>query len=71
MATVAENIATTIAGYAEALAADSVNPRTSYSLDGKSVSRNEWRDGLARLIVELNKFANAQSPYVVSTKMVL
>ncbi len=71
MATVAENIAVAIAGYAVALAADSVSPQPSYSLDGKSVSRNEWREGLTKLITELSKIANAQAPYVVSTKMVL
>ncbi|MBP3956464.1 hypothetical protein J8F10_14380 [Gemmata sp. G18] len=71
MPTVAENLNTTIAGYATALAADSVNPQPTYTLDGKTVSRNEWREGLARLITALQKTVNAQSPYVVSTKMVL
>ena len=71
MPTVSENLEATIAGYATALAADSVSPQPSYTLDGKSVSRNEWREGLQRLIDALQKTVNAMSPYVVSTKQVL
>lgn len=71
MATVAENLATTIAGYAAALAADSVSPQPSYTLDGKSVSRNEWREGLQRMIAELTQLGNGYTPYIVSTRMVL
>lgn len=71
MATVAENLTTTIAGYAAALAADSANPQASYTLDGKSVSRNEWREGLARMIDALQATLNARAPYIVQTKMVL
>lgn len=71
MPTVADNLNTAIAGYATALAADSVNPQPSYTLDNKSVSRNEWREGLQKLIDALQKTVNAQNPYVVSTKMVL
>lgn len=68
---VASDLSTAIAGYAAALAADSVSPQPSYTLDGKSVSRNEWREGLQRMIVELQKTVNALSPYIVSTKQVL
>jgi soluble cytochrome b562 len=71
MATVAENLTTAIAGYAAALAADSVSPQASYSLDGKSVSRNEWREGLQKLIDNLQKTINQQTPYIVSTRQVL
>ncbi len=71
MPTVSENLETTIAGYATALAADSDSPQPSYTLDGKSVSRNEWREGLQRLIDALQKTVNRMTPYVVSTKQVL
>ena len=71
MPTVADNLNTTIAGYAAALAADSVSPQPSYTLDGKSVSRNEWREGLQRLITALQQTVNQQAPYVISTKMVM
>ena len=69
--TVTDSLNTAIAGYAVALAADALNPAPSYSLDGKSVSRNEWREGLQRMIVELQKTLNALHPYIVSTRMVL
>ncbi|AMV27364.1 hypothetical protein VT84_23395 [Gemmata sp. SH-PL17] len=71
MPTVADNLNATIAGYAAALAADSVNPQPSYELDGKRVDRNQWREGLQKLIDALQKTVNAQAPYIVSTKMVL
>ncbi len=71
MPTVADNLNAAIAGYATALALDAVNPQPTYALDGKSVSRNEWREGLQKLIDALQKTVNAQAPYIVSTKMVL
>ena len=71
MPTVAENLSATIAGYAAALAADSVNPQPSYTLDNKSVSQNEWREGLQKLIDALTKTLNGLQPYVVSTRMIL
>ncbi len=71
MPSVSDNLNAAIAGYASRLALDSVNPQPSYSLDGKSVSRNEWREGMQRLIDSLAKTINALNPYVVSTKQVL
>ena len=71
MSTVADSLNAAIAGYAAALAMDSANPQPSYTLDGKTVSRNEWREGLDRLIKSLQQTVNAQTPYIVSTKMVL
>lgn len=71
MPSVADNLNATIAGYAAALAADSVNPQPSYTLGDKTVSRTEWREGLQRLIDAVQQTVNAQTPYVVSTKMVL
>ena len=65
------DLTTTRDNYATALATDSVSPQPSYSLDGQSVSRQEWRDGLLKMIVELNKTINAMGPYVVTTKQVL
>ncbi len=69
--TVADHLNATIAGYAAALAADAANPQPSYTKDGQTVSRNEWRESLQRMITELSKAVNGQSPYIVSTKMVL
>lgn len=71
MPTVQDNLNTTIAGYATALAADSVNPQASYTLDGKSVDRNAWRDGLQKMIDALQKTINGMNPYIVSTRQVL
>lgn len=71
MPSVSDNLNTTIAGYATALAKDSCNPQPSYTLDGKTVSRNEWREGLERMINELTKTVNALNPYCVVSKKVL
>lgn len=71
MPSVIDNLTTTIAGYATALAADSVNPQASYTLDGKSVDRNAWRDGLQKLIDALQKTINGMQPYRVVTRKVL
>lgn len=65
------DLITTRDNWAAALLADSTSPQPSYSLDGQSVSRQEWRDGLAKGIESLNKTINAMSPYVVVTKQVL
>jgi hypothetical protein len=68
---VSDNLNQTIAGYATALAKDSCNPQPSYTLDGKSVSRAEWRAGLEALIVELTKTVNALNPYCVVSRKAL
>ena len=65
------DLQTILNNYQSALAADSANPQPSYSLDGQSVSRNEWRDSLLKAIVQLQQTINAQNPYIVRTKMVL
>ena len=65
------DLQTVLNNYQSALAADSVSPQPSYSLDGQTVSRNEWRDSLLRAIVQLQQTINAQNPYIVRTKMVL
>lgn len=71
MPTVVDNLNTTIAGYAAALAADSVAPQASYTLDGKSASRNEWREGLQKLIDALQATVNGMAPYRIVTRKVL
>ncbi len=71
MATVSENLTTAITGYATALALDSVSPQPSYTTDGRSVSQQEWREGLQRLIEALQKQINALNPYVIVTRKVL
>jgi hypothetical protein len=69
------SIAEAIAGYAAALATDSINPRESYSLDGENVSRESWRTGIAGMIRdlrtemdELQITLNNISPYVIRTR---
>ena len=63
MATNAENIATIKANYLTELATESANPKTSYSIDGQSVSWNEYRASLLAAIKELDvMLAAAQGP---------
>lgn len=65
------DLQTAVSGYAAALAADASSPQPSYSIDGQSVSRQEWRDGTLKMIIELNKVIVALDPYVIATKQVL
>lgn len=71
MATVTDNLNTTIANYATALALDSVSPQPSYTLDNKSVSQNEWREGIQKIMEALQRQVNALNPYIVVTRKVL
>ncbi len=71
MPSVADNLNAAIAGYAAALAEDAANPKPTYTLDNKTVSQNEWRAGIQRIIDALQKTVNGQTPYIVSTRMVL
>ena len=50
-----ESNATAIKEYAERLADDALAPKASYSIDGESVSRNEWRTSLLEAIERLTK----------------
>lgn len=72
-----DRIATRISEYALALANDTTAPKSSYTLDNKTVDRNGWRTSisntiaiLTKQIAELNQTINAMNPYVISTKMV-
>lgn len=78
MQTAIDNLDVAIAGYASALAADSVNPLESYSLDGENVTRAEWRTGLGSLIeslsrnrLQIQKDLNARKPFQVGIRQVL
>jgi len=68
---VTDSLNTAIANWATALANDSVSPQPSYSLDGQSVSREEWRAGLLQRIQDANQLVIALNPYVIGTRMVL
>jgi hypothetical protein len=57
--------------YAAALAADSVSPQPSYSIDGEAVDRTTWRRELAALVEELNATINAMQPYQLSIRQTL
>ncbi len=62
---VSTGLATAIAAWTAALLADSSSPQPSYSLDGKSVSQGEWRDGLMKLIADAQNVINQRSPQIV------
>lgn len=78
MQTAIDDLDTAIAGYASALAADSIDPKESYSLDGENVTRNEWRAGIGQLIgeltkdrLQLQKDLNARKPFQRGIRQVL
>lgn len=57
-------LAAAIAGWVAALQADSAAPQPSYSLDGKSVSQQEWRAGLTKLIEDAQNVINQRAPTI-------
>ena len=68
MDAVSTALQTSITGWATALAADSANPQPSYSISGKSVSRNEWRDSLQRMIDEAQQTINKRNPFIIQSR---
>jgi hypothetical protein len=52
-------------GYLSQLAIDAGNPvgQPQYSLDGESVSRDGWRQGLIDRIEKMNAMIQAEQPY--------
>lgn len=61
------DLQTAIQGLESALAADSVNPQATYTLDGLTVSQNEWRENLTNTIAALKKQVNQYQPYIIRT----
>ncbi len=50
-----------IEGYAAALAADSLNPRPDYNVDGQSVTRSTWREHIMSLIRDAQRLINSDT----------
>lgn len=78
LATMQANLQTTILEAQTALNADLVSPEPSYSLNGKTVSRTEYRAGLQKVVDDaqarlkaVNQMVNQRTPYIFSTKQVL
>ena len=68
MPTPAENILTIRDNYIAALLADSANPQPSYSWEGVSVSRTEWRQQQLLNVTECNKVAETLNPQEYRTQ---
>ena len=62
VATVA--LQTCINNWSAALQADSTSPQPSYSIDGESVSQNEWREHLQQLIADAQNTINQRNPTI-------
>ena len=60
-----------IQGLESALAADSANPQPTYSLNGKTVSRTEWRTSLIQALEGLKQQVNQYVPYIIRTRQSL
>lgn len=56
------NIDTCVAGWWAELASDSTNPQPSYTLNGKQVSRSEWRSALLQNIKDAMELRNQEDP---------
>lgn len=53
------------------IAAESANPKPSYSIDGESVDWNGWAQAQTERINQLNRTINAMNPYIISTRQSL
>ena len=52
-----------ITGWLTELYEDSLDPKPDYSLDGQTVSRAAWREGLMRMVKEAQELATMLDPY--------
>jgi len=62
---------TMVTNWQQALYTDSISPQPSYSIDGQNVSREQWRAGMWKMIIEANQMINMLSPFIVTTKQVM
>ena len=67
---VTDGIAQTVAklkatrdGYLNAVTEDSTNPQKDYSLEGRNVSRSQWRTSLLNNIKEINQLLTQYEPF--------
>lgn len=54
-----------IALWAAQLQADAASPQPTYTIDGKNVQRNEWRENLQKLIADAQNTINQRNPTIV------
>lgn len=52
-----------------ALAEDLLSPQPTYSLDGESVSREAWRDGMQRTVEWANKMIQIYGPFEIRSQV--
>ena len=53
------------------LTTESASPRPNYSIDGRSVSWNDYRISLLEQIKDLTEQINDLSPYIIRTRIVV
>lgn len=69
MATRQENLQTALDEIAERLAEITTSSKPSYSIDGESISWNEYRSGLIMDMIELEKaLQRASGPFEVRSR---
>lgn len=68
MATDLENLKTIRSNLIAALLADSADPQPTYSLDGESISRQEWRKGVQEQIKEYTELIITEEPFISETQ---
>ena len=59
----AADLATIRDNYIAALKTDSTSPKPSYSWEGRSVSRGEWRKELIENVKQISELINALDPF--------
>jgi hypothetical protein len=69
MPTATEQLTTIKANYLASLAADSINPKPDYSIDGQAVNRGAWRSSLLQTIKEIDELLALQSPIEYRTQV--
>lgn len=74
MATNLENLQAIKRDLLAALAAEAAyqagsgGPQPSYSLDGESYQKTEWREAVLRKVDVLNRLIQAEQPYVIRSR---
>ena len=51
------------ADYLSALAQDAINPKPDYSVDGQTISRAAWRDGIWAKVEAIQKLLQFAQPF--------
>ena len=65
------DLQTAINGIESLIAAESANPKPTYTLDGKTVNWTEWYKMMTETLESLKRQVQAYQPYIIRTRQIL